>query len=58
MYLVELMADEGQLSDQGSHFRSNIWDPFMDLSSCWSPGCSGGILELTARLMRENSSGF
>lgn len=33
MYLGELMADEGQLSDQGSHFRSNIWDPFMDLSS-------------------------
>lgn len=58
MYLVELMADEGQLSDQGSHFRSNIWDHFVDLSSCRCPGCSGGISELMARLMRGNSSGF
>lgn len=46
MCLVELVGDEGQLSDQGSRFRSNIWDPLVDLSSCWCPGFSGGISEL------------
>lgn len=40
------MRDKGQLSDQGSHFTSNIWDPLVRLSSCWCPGCSRGISEL------------